>query len=545
VSRLPGVSSVREGASFVTVPEDGEEHRAFLQARVALFGKVLAATTSVFLLASASSYFLLAPAPSIATRIARDRYDLLAIGLFTTLWLVARHGRLPRVALEVLEAGVAIAACAGFAIMILPGYEELSMLVPALCALAILLLRAVFIPTTPRRTFLVSLAGALPQVAVVWVLARRLDAHTSIPSAIGPTVYVACWAGMMVALATVTSRVIHGLEQKVRAARQLGQYTLVERIGEGGMGVVYRAQHAMLRRPTAVKVLPPGKVGGESLARFEREVQLTSRLSHPNTVSIYDYGRTPDGLFYYAMELLDGVTVTELVEATGPLPPPRIAWLMRQICGSIAEAHRAGLIHRDIKPDNLMVCERGGQRDVVKVLDFGLVKDFGSLDPALSHESSLIGTPLYMAPESFTAPGAVGAATDLYALGAVAYYMAAGRHVFEARTLLELTAHHLTSEPAPLPAGTPGALAALILSCLAKQPSERPRAVEVLEERFAALLEATPWTQREARAWWAAHEPELARRRGERAPPARSPEPPRVLRSAAAEPLAPTVAARR
>ena len=536
-----------DATDFVTVPENTEERREFLQARVALFGKMLAVMTAVFLTASASSYFLLTPDPSIAVRISRDRYDLVAIALFLGLWAIARRGRLPRVALEILEAGAAILACAGYAVMVLPASEELNILVPSLCALVILMARAVFIPTTPRRTFFVSLAGAAPSVVVAWLLARRLGATTSIPSYIGPTVYVAIWAGMAVALTTVTSRIIYGLEQKVRAARQLGQYTLAERIGEGGMGVVYRAQHAMLRRPTAVKVLPPAKMGEQNLRRFEREVQLTSRLTHPNTISIYDYGRTPDGLFYYAMEYLEGFTLTELVEAAGPLPARRVAWLMRQICGSIAEAHRIGLIHRDIKPDNLIVCDRGGVADVVKVLDFGLVKDFGSSEPALSSVNTLIGTPLYMAPESFTDPDSVGVPSDVYALGAVAYYLAAGRHVFEARTLMEISAHHMrTPAPSPstgLPRPLPDALEALILGCLAKRPGERPRSAEVLEDRFSAILELGAWTQAEARAWWAAHGSKVVRR----APASAGPTTPVIVRSAARpdDALGPTLSVRR
>jgi serine/threonine-protein kinase len=345
----PGAGSHSDGDALVTVPENREQKRAFLQVRVALFGRILALVTAVFLFASAGSYFLLAPDPSLRRRLWLDRYDLASIGLFLAIWLVARRGALPRVVLQALEAGAAVLSCLGFALMVLGSDSSLNILVPVLSALAILMARAVFIPTTPRRTFLVSLAGVAPSVVSAHLLARSMDAHTSIPSALGPTVYVACWAGMTVALATITSRIIYGLEQKVRQARQLGQYTLAERIGAGGMGVVYRAHHAMLRRPTAVKVLPPEKMGRQNVLRFEREVQLTSQLTHPNTISIYDYGRTPDGLYYYAMEYLEGFTMTELVALAGPLPAARVARLMRQVASSIDEAHRVGLIHRDIK----------------------------------------------------------------------------------------------------------------------------------------------------------------------------------------------------
>jgi serine/threonine-protein kinase len=518
---------------FVTVPENSEDRRAFLQARVALFGRMLAIISSLFLAASASSYFLLAPAPSLATRLSLDRYDLMAIGLFALLWAVTRRGRLARPALELLEAGAAVLACTGYALMVAASNRELNILVPPLSALAILMARAVFIPTTPRRTFVVSLVGSLPSIVVADVLAHRLQAETSIPSVIGPTVYVACWAGMTVALTTVTSRIIYGLEQKVRAARKLGQYTLQERIGAGGMAVVYRASHAMLRRATAVKVLPPEKMGAQNLARFEREVQLTSQLTHPNTISIYDYGRTPDGLFYYAMEFLDGFTLTELVETAGPLPPARVAWLMRQVAGSLDEAHGVGLIHRDIKPDNIIVCDRGGLSDFVKVLDFGLVKEFRSADPALSQSDAVIGTPLYMAPESFTVPTAVGVATDIYALGAVAYYLAAGREVFRGKTFAEVCAQHLMKAPESpsrdLARPLPDALEQLILGCLAKKPEDRPAGARAVEGAFATLVDG--WTQDAAKGWWRAHRAELARHRAAKATYSPNPDRGPILRS--------------
>ena len=521
---------------FVTVPENPEERRAFLQARVALFGKVLAIVSSGFLFVSASSYFLLAPNPSIAVRLSRDRFDLLAIAMMIGLWAIARRGDLSKATLELTEAGATILSCTGYGVMVLGSSEEFNILVPVLSALAILMTRAVFIPTTPRRTLLVSLVGALPSIVVTYFLATKLNAHTSIPLSIGPTIYVTCWAGAAVALTTITSRIIYGLEQKVREARQLGPYTLAERIGGGGMGVVYRANHAMLRRPTAVKVLPPERMGAENILRFEREVQLTSQLTHPNTISIYDYGRTPDGLFYYAMEYLEGFTLTELVEATGPLPAPRLIWLMRQVAGSIDEAHRIGLIHRDIKPDNIMVCDRGGICDVVKVLDFGLVKEMQSSEPALSRADAVVGTPLYMSPESITSPGTVGVPSDIYAFGAVAYYLAAGRHVFQAKTMVEICTHHLMTPPDPLsravPRPLPEGMEPLILACLAKDPTDRPRSADALERAFSAMMEPSSWTQDDARAWWGDHRDDLVRVRAARTTSGLGSAKPRIQRSA-------------
>jgi serine/threonine-protein kinase len=534
------VSASGSSSGFITVPENAEDRRAFLQGRVALFGKMLAVISSIFLVVSGSSHFLLAAKPSLLTRLSLDRYDLAAIASFLLLWAITRRGRLPLRVLEILEAAVTVLVCAFYAIMATGANTGIDVMVPVVAALAILIGRAIFIPTTPARTLFVSVVGSIPSVVAAAIISYRLNIQTSIPRGIGPAVYAACWAGTGVAIATLASRIIYGLEQKVRTARKLGQYTLGERIGEGGMGAVYLASHAMLRRPTAVKVLPPEKMGEQNILRFEREVQLTSQLTHPNTICIYDYGRTPDGLFYYAMEYLDGFTLTELVEATGALPAARIAWLLRQVAGSLAEAHRIDLIHRDIKPDNIIVCERGGSYDVVKVLDFGLVKDFRSTDPALSQVNAAVGTPLFMSPEAFTTPGKVGASSDIYALGAVAYYLATGRHVFEGGSLWEVTARHVTMPPDPLPRDVPEALSKLVLQCLAKKPEDRPRGASELEKSFVAMQGG--WSQDDAEAWWRDHRETVARLRPTRSrvPPAT----PEILRTVTpAEPLAPTLAA--
>src|SRR5205823_1998659 len=195
------------------------------------------------------------------------------------------------------------------------------------------------------------------------------------------------------------------VQKAVLVAKQLGQYTLEEKIGVGGMGAVYKARHALLRRPTAIKLLEPDKVSAIAIARFEREVQLTSQLNHPNTIAIYDFGRTPEGVFFYAMEYLDGLNLEDLVTRFGPFPEGRVIAILRQICGSLAEAHAQGLIHRDIKPANIILNHRGGQYDVVKVLDFGLAKAINSgQELELTAADSIVGTPLYLAPEGVERP---------------------------------------------------------------------------------------------------------------------------------------------
>ncbi len=253
-----------------------------------------------------------------------------------------------------------------------------------------------------------------------------------------------------------------------RQREKVGPYRLVRRLGRGAMGVVWEARHALLRRPTAVKLLAPGTEGERALARFEREVQLTAGLTHPSTIAIYDYGRTADGVFYYAMELLRGINLQQLVSFDGPLVPGRVVHLLRQACGALSEAHATGLIHRDIKPANLMACIYGGIPDFLKVLDFGLVKAIGAGDGAmpeggtgdegdasLSQDGSLLGTPLYMAPEGMSDPTGVDARADIFALGAVGYFLLTGKAPFPGRTAIEVFKLERHGPPIPLAKASP------------------------------------------------------------------------------------------
>jgi hypothetical protein len=291
------------------------------------------------------------------------------------------------------------------------------------------------------------------------------------------------------------------------AAKQLGQYALEEKIGAGGMGSVYRARHALLRRPTAVKLLDPDKVSPTSIARFEREVQLTSQLNHPNTITIYDYGHTPEGLFYYAMEYLEGIDLDELIERFGPLPEGRVVQILRQVCGSLAEAHAIGLIHRDIKPANLVLTCRGGVYDLVKVLDFGLVKALGGDGQVqLTATHSLTGTPRYLSPEAIEHPDTVDARTDIYAMGAVGYYLLTGTPVFLATNLVELCMQHVNAIPESpskrLRQPISPDLEDLILRCLAKRREDRPASASDLLDELDRCKIPRPWTAADARAWW-------------------------------------------
>jgi serine/threonine protein kinase len=296
--------------------------------------------------------------------------------------------------------------------------------------------------------------------------------------------------------------------------KRLGQYTLEEKLGEGGMGVVYRAKHAMLSRPTAVKFLDSSKANEKSIARFEREVQLTSQLNHPNTIAIYDYGRTPEGVFYYAMEYLDGLDLQTLVGRHGPQPEGRVIHILKQVCGSLAEAHSIGLIHRDVKPANILLNARGGMFDVVKLLDFGLVKLIDhSQEAQVTKAGGAVGTPMYMSPEAYQSSETVDGRTDLYAVGAVGYFLLTGDPPFIGETMLDVIKQQIQTIPeAPSQRlGQPISpeLENLLLRCLAKSPTERPATANEIIAELNRIPTANSWTEEHARYWWRRYIPNL------------------------------------
>ena len=306
------------------------------------------------------------------------------------------------------------------------------------------------------------------------------------------------------------ARMQKAAQRAALAARELGQYQLEEKLGEGGMGVVYRGRHKLLRRPTAIKLLHPDKTTEDSTARFEREVQLTCQLNHPNTVAIYDYGRTPEGIFFYAMEYLEGLNLDALVARHGRQNEARVIHILRQICGSLAEAHSMGLVHRDIKPANLMLCHRTGQGDVVKVLDFGLVKAIDAQQQAtITAANVVMGTPNYMSPESFENPDHVVPASDLYAVAVVGYFLVTGAPPFTGASPLEICMHHVKTAPQPPSerVGLPIAadLEAVLLKGLAKKPEDRFLTAGDFADALAACVVAGQWTTTQADAWWTAH----------------------------------------
>jgi len=293
------------------------------------------------------------------------------------------------------------------------------------------------------------------------------------------------------------------MQQEAEEAQRIGNYELLEEIGHGGFARVYRARHRLLKRPTAVKIIELRLSNDETLARFDREAKLLSQLSHPNTVEIFDFGRTPEGQPFFAMEYLDGLTLQQIVERHGAMPVARVAHVLRGIAGSLAEVHERGLVHRDIKPANVMLCKAGGEFDIVKVLDFGLVKDTHSdATRDLTRALKVLGTPSYMAPERIEHPDGADFRSDLYALGAVGSFLLRGVPPFEGENDLALAYQVVHAPPPPLPGNVPSALAHLIQGCLAKSPDARPQtATDVIHEVDPVLVQV-PWSFQEARAWW-------------------------------------------
>jgi serine/threonine-protein kinase len=487
-----------------------EGERAFLQQRLRLMAAVIFGLLSLTLAVSTTAALvsergLLAfmQQPIGFFHVAQ----VVALGL--VWWLLRVRERSARF-LRVADAMVTILfplAAMPMALVIDPDIPELGpeLVNNTLATLLFLVVRTAVVPSSALRTLLIHTAASLPAAAVTHIVFERYP-QVALANPPEPVFYM--WLVVFIAASAGISHVIYGLRRRVRDAMQLGQYRLERKLGEGGMGEVYEASHAMLRRKTAIKLLPPDKTGEAALARFEREVQITSQLTHPNTVQIYDYGRTPDGVFYYAMELLDGIDLERLVAEHGKQPPERVVHILEQVCGALAEAHRAGLIHRDIKPANIVLCDRGGVRDVAKVLDFGLVKNVetDAADGKLTGMNQITGTPLYMAPEAITDASKVDARSDLYALGAVAFYLLTGEDVFRGKSVVEICSHHLHTKPdAPSqrrgePVGDD--LDALVLACLEKDPDKRPQSAADIARTFARCGCADKWSAARAEAWW-------------------------------------------
>lgn len=426
--------------------------------------------------------------------------------------------RLEQRGLEIADLVSTVGSGIGFALMVssMRGMPEQSReLVFEITMAHMLMIRAGVVPSSGQRTLWI---GALTVVPGLW-LSTVGRATNGVPALV-VIAQMAIHCAATVVASAFASRRIYGLQKQVAKALRLGQYTLQEKVGSGGMGVVFKASHALLRRPTAIKLLRPEEAGQSTLLQFEREAQLTSLLTHPSTIQIYDFGRNESGVFYYAMEYLEGLTLHEMIGLTGPQSPSRTIALLVQVCGSLAEAHAVGLVHRDIKPSNIMVCERGRVADVIKVLDFGLVKARGQAPNTLDGTGLIAGTPGFMSPESIVAPASVDARSDIYALGAVAYYLITGQPLFVDGDDVVVLLHQLNTAPvsmsARLGARVPADLDEVITSCLSKDPRRRPQTAEELSDRLAACADAQRWSQAHARAWWASHRELVQQRVDER-----------------------------
>jgi serine/threonine-protein kinase len=383
------------------------------------------------------------------------------------------------------------------------------------------LLFNVVVPTNPRYAVLAALAAVTAVPAMVATALVTFGA--GFPPGGGSAMFFAFVFPylLVVIMAYVGARVVYALGREVSRARELGSYRLVERLGAGGMGEVWKADHRLLARPAAIKLiraLPAGEaagaVGEDLRRRFEREAQVTAQLRSPHTVTLFDFGVARDGAFYYVMELLDGLDTETLVKRYGPLPAERVVWILRQICHSLSEAEACGLVHRDIKPANIFLCHYGEDYDFVKVLDFGIAKpaqapqERATAETALTMASVIHGTPAFIAPEQALG-GEVDARADIYSTGCVAFWLLTGKLVFSGNTPMKLLTAHASQAPDPPSTRTelpvPRELDALVLACLAKDPAHRPASARTLLARLDAIKLEHPWTSERARDWWDKH----------------------------------------
>ncbi len=507
----------------VTAPAElDDETRQHLQRRLALVFSVMAGV---------SVFYALSP---LVTALAAGRLPTqpMAIPLVTLAIAVGngaaalrcRRGKRSLRELWALDAVASSVTCwliAGSISRVRPPNEASVSLLLGLTY--VMMARALLLPSSARRTLSVCALALVPSgLVATWLRLEALGQPAQPRDWLFQGYVVFRSLAVTAFLAGLASSVIYGLRRHVREMSRVGQYVLRDKIGEGGMGVVYRATHALLRRDTAVKLLLPDRVSASSLQRFEREVRRTAQLTHQNTVAVFDYGRTPDGVFYYAMEYLEGGDLERLVAHAGPLPPGRVIWILEQVCRALNEAHEQGLVHRDIKPSNVLLSERGGEGDVAKLLDFGLVMDVKEQADAGDASATLEGTPLYMAPESIETPSQVGVASDLYSLGAVAFFLLTGETPFLGSTIVEVCMAHLLTPPrAPseLAPGVSPALDAVVLRCLAKQPTARFPSALALREALLSCPEAPTWSGAAAAGWWREHrDPFIATRLLKRRP---------------------------
>ncbi len=499
--------------------------RPFVQARLALLGK------TVFLLAFGffvviNGLFIAGGRVAVLPLLTQQNnvMHFLSASVMAALWAIARGRPWSLRTLGALDAGSLLLCGVGLALM--AAQPDQLLLMAGLLALTVTMMaRAILVPSTAARTFFLSWLAAAPLIAVSIIFHHPPPGPDgSAPGFLKLVIAVNAflWLAIAVTLSAVASRTIYGLRQQVREASEIGQYTLEEKIGRGGMGEVWRARHRMLIRPAAVKLIRPQGLGSTPghdpqvlLRRFEREARATAGLKSPHTVQLYDFGVTDDGTLYYVMELLDGMDLDTLIARFGPVPAERAIHLLGQVCGSLDDAHQNGLVHRDIKPANVVVSRFGTEWDFVKVLDFGLVKLASTRQSdesvRLTADGSASGTPGFMAPEVVLGEKATDHRVDIYALGCLGYWLVTGKLVFEGPGAMKVMFDHAHTPPPPPSSRSelpiPPELDALLLECLEKDPAKRPPSAAALQERLEGIPIATPWTAERAQRWWSVHAP--------------------------------------
>ncbi len=448
-------------------------------------------------------------------------FQLIAVGTIAASLLmrwVALRPRISTTRLVTLGLAYEIAIC--FVIALTSFLEEYQMTggLPSLTWVpGVVMMFPLILPGPPRRMAV----GAIIAASMSPLTLLALDLMGLVRTIPNNYMQATVSPAIAVLVAYYGARVIYGLGRELAAARELGSYRLEEKLGEGGMGEVWRARHRMLARPAAIKLIRNPSQGDiragvpvEAARRFEREAQVTASLRSPHTVNVFDFGVDRDGSFYYVMELLDGLDASTMIRRFGPMPAERVVYLVRQVCHSLSEAESVGLVHRDIKPANILVCRYGEDHDFVKVLDFGLVKalsDTRAEVTGLTRENEVRGTPAFIAPEQALGRTDLDGRVDIYATGCVAYWLLTGELVFEATNSTALLVHHVHTPPSPPSSRTelpiPEDLDRLVLACLEKDPARRPQSAQELSTRLAESAAAGGWTEDDANAWWSQHRP--------------------------------------
>jgi eukaryotic-like serine/threonine-protein kinase len=504
----------------------------FVQQRIGLFAKIIALISLAFLIAGTIGALLLRPTPlpggTSVTDLTRSTSIAHVSGLILlmTVWLLSRQRRFSLTTLERLDAASLVGACTAWAFLIEPRLvETFHAAVPSVAMTA--LTRSIMVPSKAGRTLRLTTLAALPVIVLMWLSLDAFRPAVPTPGRV-VTITVAFQTLLLVAviwMATITSRTLYELRRSVREANELGQYSLEEKLGAGGMGEVWRARHRFLVRAAAVKLIRPEFLVSTQndpalvLRRFEREALATAALRSPHTVQLYDFGEAEDGTLFYVMELLLGIDLESLVSRFGPIPAERAVHILKQVCHSLHEAHRNGLTHRDIKPANIFVSGVDADYDFVKVLDFGLVQlRSWRADPGtLTTEAAVACTPAYAAPEIARGEATYDHRVDIYAVGCVAYWLVTGHRVFEGDTVMQMLFDHAGTPPPRPQTRTelpiPPDFERLIMDCLEKDPGRRPASAELLAQRLSRCSLQKPWTQEQAADWWRTHDPLPTRER--------------------------------